>query len=134
MSPKGFALQVIDPDSRSRPSAIDMNAFYQELSQAIEGEVRFDRLSRAIYSTDAGVYQIVPAGVVLPESESDVVNVVRACARFERTHHSARRRDIAGGPVDRLGRDSRYIQVFPSNPRDRPGCEDGPRSPWLRPG
>ena len=30
-------------------------------AEAISGEVRFDRLSRALYSTDASVYQIVPA-------------------------------------------------------------------------
>src|ERR1700745_124135 len=46
------------------------------------GEVRFDRLSRALYSTDASVYQIVPLGVVLPRTEEDVVAVVRECARF----------------------------------------------------
>src|SRR5262249_19999187 len=45
------------------------------------GEARFDRLSRALYSTDASVYQIIPLGVVLPRTEEDVVAVVRHCAR-----------------------------------------------------
>jgi hypothetical protein len=36
----------------------------QALRNSIDGEVRFDRLSRALYSTDASVYQIEPAGVV----------------------------------------------------------------------
>jgi FAD/FMN-containing dehydrogenase/Fe-S oxidoreductase len=52
------------------------------LRAALAGEVRFDRLSRAIYSTDASVYQIVPLGVVLPRTEDDVAAAVRACARF----------------------------------------------------
>src|ERR1044071_2016136 len=52
------------------------------LSGAVAGEVRFDRLSRALYSTDASVYQIVPLGVVLPRTEADVVATVRACSRF----------------------------------------------------
>src|SRR5262249_13959169 len=41
-----------------------------------------DRLSRALYSTDASVYQIVPVGVVLPRTEADVMATVRACANF----------------------------------------------------
>src|SRR6202011_4123226 len=41
-----------------------------------------DRLSRALYSTDASVYQIVPLGVVVPKSEQDVVATVSACARY----------------------------------------------------
>ncbi len=52
------------------------------LAETCTGEVRCDRLSRALYSTDASVYQIVPLGVVLPRSEDDVVATVRACARF----------------------------------------------------
>ncbi len=35
-----------------------------------------------MYSTDASVYQIVPAGVVLPRSENDVVQSVRTCREF----------------------------------------------------
>jgi FAD/FMN-containing dehydrogenase len=38
----------------------------QALKQAVQGEVRFDKVSRALYSTDASVYQIEPAGVVVP--------------------------------------------------------------------
>jgi FAD/FMN-containing dehydrogenase len=45
-------------------------------------EVHFDRLHRALYSTDASVYQIVPLGVVLPRVEADVVEIVRICSRF----------------------------------------------------
>src|SRR5262245_2717766 len=51
-----------------------------QFSSLLEGEVRFDRLTRALYSTDASVYQIVPLGVVLPKSEADVVAAVKACA------------------------------------------------------
>src|SRR5262249_57670511 len=52
------------------------------LRDAVAGEVHFDRLSRALYSTDASVYQIVPLGVVLPRTVEDVVVVVKICARF----------------------------------------------------
>jgi FAD/FMN-containing dehydrogenase/Fe-S oxidoreductase len=46
------------------------------------GEVRFDRLSRGLYSTDASVYQIVPLGVVFPRTATDIVATVQTCARF----------------------------------------------------
>ena len=52
------------------------------LKATVAGEVRADRLSRALYSTDASVYQIVPVAVVLPRSEADVVATVRACRRY----------------------------------------------------
>jgi FAD/FMN-containing dehydrogenase/Fe-S oxidoreductase len=61
---------------------IDVAALQSALRTACGGEVRFDRLSRALYSTDASVYQIVPLGVVLPRSEADIVAVVQTCARF----------------------------------------------------
>jgi FAD/FMN-containing dehydrogenase len=52
----------------------------QKLSAAIDGEVRFDRVSRALYSTDASIYQIEPQGVVVPRSAEDVVRVVQIAA------------------------------------------------------
>jgi len=42
------------------------------LSAAVTGEVRFDSFSRGLYATDASIYQIMPAGVVLPKSDADV--------------------------------------------------------------
>jgi FAD/FMN-containing dehydrogenase/Fe-S oxidoreductase len=52
-----------------------------ELRSRIEGEVRFDRTSRILYSTDASIYQIEPIGVVVPRHEGDVVEVLRLAAR-----------------------------------------------------
>ncbi len=52
-----------------------------ELDDAIAGEVRFDRLSRALYSTDASVYQIEPLGVVVPHSAEDVARAVVIAGR-----------------------------------------------------
>src|ERR1700730_16080917 len=59
----------------------DVAGLKTALAECLEGEVRFDRLSRALYSTDASVYQIVPAGVVVPRSEADVLAAVTACMR-----------------------------------------------------
>jgi FAD/FMN-containing dehydrogenase/Fe-S oxidoreductase len=61
---------------------VDVAGLRAAVAEGIEGDVRFDRLSRALYATDASVYQIVPLGVVLPRTEADVVATVRACARF----------------------------------------------------
>jgi FAD/FMN-containing dehydrogenase/Fe-S oxidoreductase len=52
----------------------------RDLETHTTGEVRFDRISRALYSTDASVYQIEPAGVVLPRSRDDLIRIVRICA------------------------------------------------------
>ena len=49
-------------------------------AREVAGEVRFDTISRALYSTDASVYQIQPAGVVVPRSRDDLIRVVRICA------------------------------------------------------
>ena len=53
-----------------------------ELKQSLEGEVRFDAYSRAMYSTDASIYQIEPLGVVLPRSREDVISAVELAHRY----------------------------------------------------
>src|SRR5882762_4133902 len=53
----------------------------RELEQRISGEVRFDTVSRALYSTDASVYQIEPLGVVIPRSRDDIVRTVEIARR-----------------------------------------------------
>src|SRR5580698_4629482 len=55
--------------------------FREELTMSVEGEVRFDRGSIAVYSHDASNYRQVPIGVVIPRHEQDViatVNLARA--------------------------------------------------------
>jgi FAD/FMN-containing dehydrogenase/Fe-S oxidoreductase len=54
----------------------------QELDAVIEGEVRFDKISRALYSTDASVYQIEPVGVVIPKTRDDIVRATAVCRRL----------------------------------------------------
>src|SRR4051812_21529665 len=57
------------------------DALRLDLEQHISGEVRFDGVSRALYSTDASVYQIEPLGVVVPRTREDVVRAVQIAAR-----------------------------------------------------
>jgi FAD/FMN-containing dehydrogenase/Fe-S oxidoreductase len=56
-------------------------ALQRELEQQLQGEVRFDRITRGLYSTDASVYQIEPLGVVIPRSWDDVIRVVDIARR-----------------------------------------------------
>lgn len=56
-------------------------AVLEWLRGTISGEVRDDRLARALYATDASIYQIIPDGVILPRTVRDVVAAVRACDR-----------------------------------------------------
>jgi FAD/FMN-containing dehydrogenase/Fe-S oxidoreductase len=53
----------------------------QELEDRIAGEVRFDPVSRALYSTDASVYRMEPLGVVVPRTREDVLRTVEIAAR-----------------------------------------------------
>src|SRR5471030_499543 len=57
------------------------DALRLDLEQHISGEVRFDRVSRALYSTDASVYQIEPLGVIVPRTRDDVVRAVEIARR-----------------------------------------------------
>ncbi|MFQ5806907.1 MAG: FAD-binding and (Fe-S)-binding domain-containing protein [Phycisphaerae bacterium] len=56
-------------------------ALLEELRAAISGDVRSDKLSRALYATDASIYEIVPDAVVLPKTVADVAAAVRICAK-----------------------------------------------------
>jgi len=56
-------------------------ALARELSEVVEGDVRFDDGSRALYATDASNYRQLPIGVVLPKTELDVEETVAACRR-----------------------------------------------------
>ena len=49
------------------------------LRRKIEGEVRFDDGSRALYATDLSMYRQVPIGVVVPANEEDVIRTVQIC-------------------------------------------------------
>src|SRR5882724_5217306 len=64
------------------PQTVDLAGLQSALTQKVSGEVRFDRLDRALYSTDASVYQIVPLGVVLPKTRDDVIATLKICTRF----------------------------------------------------
>ena len=55
-------------------------ALEQRLKKELEGEVRFDPYSKALYSTDASLYQIEPIGVVVPKHKQDVIKTIQIAA------------------------------------------------------
>jgi len=70
------------PERRIRSQfAVTASALQRDLEREIAGEVRFDRVSRALYSTDASVYQIEPLGVVVVRSAEDVIKAVQIAGR-----------------------------------------------------
>ena len=65
--------QVRDSDTREMVA---------DLRKLVSGEVRFDKMSRVLYSTDASIYQIEPVGVVIPRNDEDVIAVVETANRY----------------------------------------------------
>ena len=70
------------PVLKADAARVDVAALRGELERMLEGEVRFDDISRALYSTDASVYQIRPLGVVIPKNRQDIISTVAICHRF----------------------------------------------------
>jgi FAD/FMN-containing dehydrogenase/Fe-S oxidoreductase len=66
----------------SAAATVDARGLRRELEQAVEGEVRFDTASKAMYATDASNYRQVPLGVVIPKTLDDVVSTHRLCHQF----------------------------------------------------
>ena len=59
----------------------DTRELVEELGRRVAGEVRFDKMTRALDSTDASIYQIEPIGVVIPRNADDVVAVLETANR-----------------------------------------------------
>ena len=59
---------------------MSVESLRSRLEREADAEVRFDAVSRALYSTDASVYQIQPTAVVLPRTREALISVARICA------------------------------------------------------
>jgi FAD/FMN-containing dehydrogenase/Fe-S oxidoreductase len=83
MSASRVPLVTTEELSRSaRKPLSDVAGLEQELRNSIEGEVRFDAGSRALYATDGSNYRQVPIGVVVPKSKQDVERTVGVSRKF----------------------------------------------------
>ena len=78
-----MALTELPVIQQPRTSDIPVRELHETLVQAMSThDVRCDRVSRALYATDASVYQIVPLMVAFPATVDDVVAIVRVCGQF----------------------------------------------------
>ena len=60
----------------------DTQSLVEELKRRVSGEVRFDKMTRVLYSTDASIYEIEPVGVVIPRTTEDIIAVVETAHRY----------------------------------------------------
>ncbi|MCZ6469161.1 MAG: FAD-binding oxidoreductase, partial [Candidatus Dadabacteria bacterium] len=65
---------------------IHKDSLYLDLKDSLEnklsGEVRFDQISKILYSTDASNYQIEPVGVVIPKNAEDVAITLEIASNY----------------------------------------------------
>lgn len=78
-APLGNRLRTREAQERSEAG----RSLSAELEREIEGEVRFDGGSRALYASDLSIYRQVPVGVVIPRTVDDVIATVAACRRHD---------------------------------------------------
>ena len=62
---------------------IDAQGLAEALRKNIDGEVRFDEGSRALYATDASNYRQVPIGVVIPRHADDVLRTIATARTYD---------------------------------------------------
>src|SRR5437660_1558392 len=79
---KRSQVAMVQPRLAVVPDVIDAARLEAMLAERVDGEVRFDKGTRAAYSTDASNFRQVPIGVVIPrtpEAAVAAVAVAREC-------------------------------------------------------
>ena len=54
-----------------------------ELEKRLDGEAKFDWLTRQIFATDASMYRVVPTGVVFPRHGDDLAAAIEIAGRYQ---------------------------------------------------
>ncbi|MDG1982897.1 MAG: FAD-binding oxidoreductase, partial [Alphaproteobacteria bacterium] len=52
------------------------NQFLRKLKNNTTAEVHYDNFTRGRYSTDASIYQMMPYGVLIPKTKSDLIETI----------------------------------------------------------
>jgi FAD/FMN-containing dehydrogenase/Fe-S oxidoreductase len=83
----GLIVQPLSPlplSSHAKPIDVFGQAveLEKELTRRLNGEVRFDQGSRALYATDGSNYRQIPIGLVVPRDDEDVIATVKACRKY----------------------------------------------------
>ncbi len=74
-------LTVVAP-TRPVLSPERLEAFYHALRPQLRGRLYTDAMTRALYATDASIYQIEPVGVLIPAHVDDVQAALALASRF----------------------------------------------------
>ncbi len=101
------------------------------LRAEIAGDVWFDRASRGMYATDASIYQIMPLGVVVPRTATDVEATI-AIAREHGVPVTAR-----GGGTSQCGQTVNHgliVDVQPVHARRASALDTTARMVRVQPG
>ena len=69
-----------------------LHTLWDKLRRSIDGEVRVDNATRALYAADASNYRQVPLGVVIPRHEADVMRTLGLARENQLPILAARRR------------------------------------------
>lgn len=56
---------------------------FSELAVLVKGALHTDRTTRLLYATDASVYRIMPAAVLVPADKADLVHAVRFAGKYK---------------------------------------------------
>lgn len=56
--------------------------FVSELKRHFRGDVLTDTASRILYSTDASIYQMMPLGVAVPQTQDDLICALELAAKY----------------------------------------------------
>lgn len=63
-------------------STEQLRAFCAELEPQLDGELRTDAMTRALYATDASMYEITPEAVLIPRHATDVQRALQVANNF----------------------------------------------------
>lgn len=103
-------------------TAEHLSDFAAALHPRLAGELRLDAMSRALYATDASMYQIEPLGVLIPRSLEDVHAAIEEAARFKipvlpRGSGSSLAGSAVGAAL--VIDTTRHLDTFTINPEER---------------
>ncbi len=104
----------------------DTRGLVEELRRETGGEVRFDAMSRALYSTDASMYEMEPVGVVIPRTVEDVIAAVNVVRRHDGALLSR------GGGTSLAGQTVARAVVIDFSKYLRNVLEECPEEGWVR--
>ncbi len=93
------------------PASVEVEALEFDLRAQLDGEVRFDAGSRALYATDASNYRQVPIGVVIPRHKVDVMATIDVCRKHGAPILSRGGGTSLAGPVLQRRRGDGHVEV-----------------------